>query len=188
MTTPRSSGREFCIDALRVAAILRVVLYHVVELGWLTVVFPAMGVMFAIGGSLTARSLTAGGGAVGGRASRSTTAVVVSRFRRLLPVSMGVEARAGYDDEFVWTDFFVGDWKLELIASARAGSFVERFLARRGEGMHHLSIDLEEGGLDAYTAALEAAGLRIVDRGDYGGGDATAFISPRSTPGILVPR
>jgi hypothetical protein len=52
--------------------------------------------------------------------------------------------------------------------------------------MHHLSIDVEKGTLDAYTAALEAAGLRIVERGDYGGGDATAFISPRTAPGILV--
>lgn len=110
----------------------------------------------------------------------------LARWRRLLPIRMGVETRPGYDGDFVWTDFFVGDWKLELIASARPGSFVERFLARRGEGMHHLSIDVEEGALDAYAAGLEEAGLRIVDRGDYGGGDATAFISPRTAPGILV--
>jgi methylmalonyl-CoA epimerase len=110
----------------------------------------------------------------------------LARLRRLLPIRMRVEERPGYDGEFVWTDFFVGDWKLELIASARAGSFVERFLARRGEAMHHLSIDVEEGALDRHLAALEAAGLRIVDRGDYGNGDATAFISPRTAPGILV--
>jgi len=107
-------------------------------------------------------------------------------FRRVLPICMRVEPRPGYDDQFVWTDFLVGDWKLELIESARPGSFVERFLARRGEGPHHLSIDVEEGRLGAYTAALERDGLRIVDRGDYGNGDETAFISPRSAPGILV--
>jgi len=107
-------------------------------------------------------------------------------FRRVLPIRMRVEPRSGYDDQFVWTDFLVGDWKLELIESARPASFVERFLARRGEGMHHLSIDVEEGRLGAYTAALERAGLRIVDRGDYGNGDETAFISPRTAPGILI--
>src|SRR5438034_9269776 len=107
-------------------------------------------------------------------------------FRRVLPIRMRVEPRPGYDDQFVWTDFLVGDWKLELIESARPGSFVERFLARRGEGPHHLSIDVEEGRLGAYTAALERDGLRIVDRGDYGNGDETAFISPRTAPGILV--
>jgi methylmalonyl-CoA/ethylmalonyl-CoA epimerase len=107
-------------------------------------------------------------------------------FRRHLPVRMGVAPRPGYDDQFVWTDFFIGDRKLELIESGRAGSFVERFLARRGEGFHHLSIDVEEAALDAYAAALEREGLRIVDRGDYGNGDVTAFISPRTSPGILV--
>src|SRR2546427_2109106 len=107
-------------------------------------------------------------------------------FRRVLPIRVGVEPRPGYDDQFVWTDFFVGDWKLELIESARPGSFVERFLARRGEGMHHLSLEVEEGELDAYTAALEHSGLRIVDRGDYGDGDQTAFISPRTAPGVLI--
>jgi len=107
-------------------------------------------------------------------------------FRRILPIRTRREPRPGYDDQFVWTDFFIGDWKLELIASARPGSFVERFLARRGEGMHHLSIDVEQGALDVYTGALEREGLRIVDRGDYGGGEKTAFISPRTAPGILV--
>jgi methylmalonyl-CoA/ethylmalonyl-CoA epimerase len=106
--------------------------------------------------------------------------------RRVLPIAMRVEPRPGYDDQFVWTDFWIGDWKLELIQSARPGSFVERFLARRGEGMHHLSLEVEEDALDAHLARLERDGLRIVDRGDYGGGDQTAFISPRTSPGILV--
>jgi peptidoglycan/LPS O-acetylase OafA/YrhL len=61
-----------------------VVAYHVFELGWLTVAFPAMGVMFALGGYLTARSLS-GGGARADRPPRSTPAVLASRFRRLLP-------------------------------------------------------------------------------------------------------
>ena len=35
--------------------------------------------------------------------------------RRHLPIRMRVEPRPGYDGQFVWTDFFLGDWKLELI-------------------------------------------------------------------------
>jgi len=81
---PTVSGRDFYIDVLRAAAIVRVVVYHVMEFGWLTIAFPAMGVMFAIGGSLTARSLTAAEGTAA-RVSRSTATVLVSRFRRLLP-------------------------------------------------------------------------------------------------------
>lgn len=80
-----ASVRDFYIDTLRAVAIIRVVVYHMMEVGWLTVAFPAMGVMFAIGGSLTARSLMAADGGAAGRGSRSTTTVVVGRFRRLLP-------------------------------------------------------------------------------------------------------
>lgn len=79
-----SSGRDFYIDVLRSAAIVRVVVYHVTEFGWLTIAFPAMGVMFALGGSLTVRSLTAAEGRAA-RTARSTPMVMVSRFRRLLP-------------------------------------------------------------------------------------------------------
>lgn len=87
-TKPRR--RESYIDILRAAAIARVLFYHATELAWLTVVFPAMGVMFAVAGSLTARSLTdttadATADAGGTRGRRSATRVVISRFRRLLP-------------------------------------------------------------------------------------------------------
>src|SRR5437016_14597485 len=85
-------------------------------------------------------------------------------FRRVLPLRMRVEPRPGSDDQFVWTDFLIGDWKLELIERARPGCFVERVLARRREGPPHLSIDVGEGRLLAYTAAFERDGLRIVDR------------------------
>jgi len=107
-------------------------------------------------------------------------------FRRVLPIRMREAPRPGYDGQFTWADFFVGDRKVELIESARPGSFVERFIARRGEGFHHLSLDVEEDRLDALLTFLEREGLRIVDRGDYGNGDKTAFISPRTTPGILI--
>src|ERR1051326_7525286 len=71
-------------------------------------------------------------------------------FRRILPIRMGIEPQPGYDGEFMWTDFYVGEFKLELIESARPGSFVERFLARRGEGFHHLSLEVEDDALDAH--------------------------------------
>ncbi|GAA0708868.1 acyltransferase [Dactylosporangium roseum] len=67
-------SRDRYIDAWRAAAVARVVVYHATGLAWLTVVFPAMGLMFALAASLTARSL-----------DRSPTRVIRGRFRRLLP-------------------------------------------------------------------------------------------------------
>ncbi|MCW6006297.1 acyltransferase [Micromonospora sp. CPCC 205371] len=68
-------AREPYVDLLRAAAILRVYLLHTLWLSWLPAVFPAIPVMFALGGCLAAASLERGG------AWRAVT----SRLRRLLP-------------------------------------------------------------------------------------------------------
>lgn len=67
--------RSRYVDLLRAAAIARVVLYHNFFLAWLTIIFPSMGVMFALAGSLMASSI----------AARGTRYAVTSRVRRLLP-------------------------------------------------------------------------------------------------------
>ncbi len=63
------------VDLLRAAAIARVIVYHVFGRAWLTIAFPAMGVMFALAGSLMAASVE----------RRGPQAAVKSRVRRLLP-------------------------------------------------------------------------------------------------------
>ena len=50
-------GRDRYLDLLRSIALVRVVVYHLFGWAWLTVLFPSMGVMFALAGSLMARSL-----------------------------------------------------------------------------------------------------------------------------------
>jgi methylmalonyl-CoA/ethylmalonyl-CoA epimerase len=105
-------------------------------------------------------------------------------FRGCLPIEMHVEKRPGYTDDFNWCDFYLGDFKLELIEGTRSDSFVRRFIEKRGEGMHHLSIEVTE--LEPLIERLAADGIRIVDRFDAGDGDMTAFISPRSAFGVLV--
>lgn len=80
-TAPRATSggpeRDRYIDVLRVLALGRVVLYHLVGWAWLTVLFPSMGVMFALAGSLTAASLD--------REKRHYGFVLRRRLRRLLP-------------------------------------------------------------------------------------------------------
>lgn len=63
----RPSGRDRYLDLLRAVALGRVVIYHIFGWAWLTILFPSMGVMFALAGSLMARSL-------GGRRSASSGA------------------------------------------------------------------------------------------------------------------
>ncbi|MFI9784348.1 acyltransferase [Kitasatospora sp. NPDC051984] len=70
----RKAGRDRYLDLLRAMALVRVVLYHHFEWFWLPLVFPSMGVMFALAGSLMTRSL-----------SRPALSVIRGRLRRLLP-------------------------------------------------------------------------------------------------------
>jgi len=62
--------RNRYVDLLRAVAIIRVVTYHTLGFAWLTVVFPAMGLMFALGGSLMAASLDRSGVKAIGRRMR----------------------------------------------------------------------------------------------------------------------
>src|SRR6185436_8653992 len=111
------------------------------------------------------------------------TGAALAFFRRHFPVVMMNEQQLGHTGDYTWADFHIGTFKLEIIQSAAAGSFVERFIDKRGEGLHHLSIEAPD--FDRTIDAMERGGLRIVDR--WEGGDAkTAFISPRSALGCLL--
>ena len=91
---PRAPGRDRYLDLLRSLALVRVVLYHLFGWAWLTVLFPSMGVMFALAGSLMARSL-----------NRPTLSVIRGRIRRLLPPLWAFSA-------VVLPLMFLGGWKL----------------------------------------------------------------------------
>ncbi|MFG2044210.1 acyltransferase [Dactylosporangium sp. NPDC048998] len=69
-----AGGRDRYLDTLRAVAIARVVVFHMFGFAWLSYAFPAMGVMFALGGSLMAASM-----------QRSATRAISGRVRRLLP-------------------------------------------------------------------------------------------------------
>jgi catechol 2,3-dioxygenase-like lactoylglutathione lyase family enzyme len=105
-------------------------------------------------------------------------------FVRHFPLVMGVEKRPGYVPEFNWCDCYLGRFKIEFIESAQPGSFVERFIGARGSGLHHWSLYTDR--LEPLVARLRADGLRIVDEFDAGGGNVTAFLSPRSAHGVLT--
>lgn len=68
------SGRDRYLDLLRAIALVRIVAYHTFTgVAWLSLLFPVMGVMFALAGSLMASSL-----------ERPSLGVLKSRIRRLL--------------------------------------------------------------------------------------------------------
>ncbi|MFD9316805.1 acyltransferase [Streptomyces sp. NPDC060053] len=71
---PAAPPRDRYFDTLRALALIRVVAYHTFGWAWAGMVFPSMGIMFGLAGTLMAKSL-----------ERPALKVVKSRFRRLLP-------------------------------------------------------------------------------------------------------
>ncbi|WP_020120599.1 acyltransferase [Streptomyces canus] len=70
----RPPGRDRYFDTLRAVALIRVVTYHTFGWAWAGMVFPSMGIMFGLAGTLMAKSL-----------ERPAATVIRSRLRRLLP-------------------------------------------------------------------------------------------------------
>jgi catechol 2,3-dioxygenase-like lactoylglutathione lyase family enzyme len=108
-------------------------------------------------------------------------------FKRYFPVHFRNEKRR--DDQvsgsFHWQDFWLGGFAIEMIEDLPGQkTFVSKFIDRRGEGMHHLSIEVDH--LKPLTDAMKHDGVRIVDEQTFPDGSATAFISPRSAFGTLI--
>ncbi|MBW1992219.1 MAG: methylmalonyl-CoA epimerase [Deltaproteobacteria bacterium] len=80
----------------------------------------------------------------------------------------------------------VGESSLELLLPTAADSPVAKFLENRGEGFHHLALEVED--IDAAVAELKAAGVRLIDETPREGAHGTrvAFIHPKSTFGVLL--
>lgn len=75
---------------------------------------------------------------------------------------------------------------VELLEPTAPDGPVGRFLARRGEGLHHLCFEVED--IHRALAALEAQGARLVDREPRpgAGGHLVAFVHPASAGGVLL--
>ena len=98
------------------------------------------------------------------------------------PVSRETVAEQGVDEAML----ALGGSHLQLIAPLDAESPVGRFLARRGEGLHHVAYAVAD--IDAALAHLREQGAQLVDEHPRvgGGGARIAFVHPRSFAGTLI--
>lgn len=110
---------------------------------------------------------------------------------------LGIEAScrevvASQKTEVALLDFGPGQTALELICPARSDRPEEtnqslvRFLAKRGPGLHHISVQVEN--LADALAELKAKGGRLVDETGRPGarGHQVAFVHPSTFGGLLV--
>ena len=80
----------------------------------------------------------------------------------------------------------LGESRIELLEATEADSPVGRFLAKRGEGLHHVALHVDN--LPVTMERLKAAGTRFLS-GDIkigAGGHAYVFVHPASAGGVLL--
>lgn len=80
----------------------------------------------------------------------------------------------------------VGESKIELLEATSPDSPIAKFIANRGEGIHHLALRVK--GLEGILSRLSAAGIKLIDEKPRIGASANkiAFVHPKSTNGVLL--
>ena len=80
----------------------------------------------------------------------------------------------------------IKDTELELLEATDEDSPIAKFIEKKGEGIHHIAIRVEN--LEEALEELKQKGVRLIDeKPRYGAGGARiAFIHPKATGGILL--
>jgi methylmalonyl-CoA/ethylmalonyl-CoA epimerase len=95
--------------------------------------------------------------------------------------------REKVESEGVATSFFMsGENKIELLAALNDDSPIAKFIAKKGEGIHHVAFDVEN--LEEEIKRLENNGFELISKTPKKGADnkMIAFLHPKSTSGVLV--
>ena len=76
--------------------------------------------------------------------------------------------------------------EVELVKPTTDDSGIARYLARRGPGMHHICLEVDD--IDGMMSELKSKGIRLINEEPRQAADGKkyAFIHPESTAGVLV--
>jgi len=80
----------------------------------------------------------------------------------------------------------IGGVNIELIQSTTPEGVISKFIANRGEGIHHIAYEVED--VAAALEELTAQGVKLVDRAPRAGAHGTqvAFVHPKGALGVLT--
>ncbi|MDQ3925374.1 MAG: methylmalonyl-CoA epimerase [Actinomycetota bacterium] len=84
------------------------------------------------------------------------------------------------------TMFDVGESKIELVQPTHSDSPVGKFLAKRGEGFHHVAFQVDD--LEEALRELRESGVELIDEKPRvgAGGTRMAFLHPNGAHGVLT--
>lgn len=95
--------------------------------------------------------------------------------------------REEVEEQKVVTAFLpLGDTEVELLEPTSPESPVSKFMEKRGEGIHHLALRVEN--IEAALEELKGKGIRLIDEEPRcgAGGAKIAFIHPKAAGGVLL--
>src|SRR5262245_24029165 len=103
--------------------------------------------------------------------------------------ALGLEVDAPEDvaSQHVRAHFIpAGEGALELLEATAEDSPIARYIAKRGPGLHHITLRVDD--IRAALEHLKARGVRLIDEAPREGahGSLVAFIHPSSAHGVLV--
>jgi len=79
-----------------------------------------------------------------------------------------------------------GDSEIELVQPTTDDSGLARYLEKRGPGMHHICLEVDD--IDGMLAQLKEKGIQLINEEAKVGSDGRryAFVHPKSTSGVMV--
>ena len=80
----------------------------------------------------------------------------------------------------------LGGSEVELVKPTSDDSGIAKYLAKRGEGLHHLCLEVDD--IEGMLAQLKTKGIRLINEEPRKASDGKryAFVHPESTSGVLV--
>lgn len=118
--------------------------------------------------------------------------IAVESLQKAVPIFTKLLGRAPRSEEVVEDQkvrvatFELEHSRIELLEATSPDSPIGRFLSKRGQGIHHLTLTVPN--LKEALADLERSGVRPIDREPRAGADEEriAFLDPKSTSGVLI--
>jgi len=80
----------------------------------------------------------------------------------------------------------VGESRIELLEPTAEDSPIAKFIAKRGEGIHHIALGVDD--IEKHLEELKAKGYRLIDEKPRigAGGAKIAFVHPKAVTGVLL--
>lgn len=106
-------------------------------------------------------------------------------YREHFGVTLG-ESEEVEEQGIVAAMFEVGESRIELVQPTRPDSPVGKFLAKKGEGFHHVAFEVDD--LEGALRELKESGVELIDEEPRigAGGTRMAFVHPKDAHGVLT--